>query len=137
MRLNAPVTAIREDGKGVTVTVKDETVRAAKLVACAGLQSDRIARLAGLDISHRIVPFRGEYYTLPQSKANIVKHLIYPIPDPDLPFLGIHLTRTIDGGVTVGPNAVLGFRAKATIKAVSVQAMSRICPHFPVSGRWR
>src|SRR5690606_4440412 len=90
-------------------TVNGETVRAFKLVACAGLQSDRIARLAGLDIRHRIVPFRGEYYTLPQSKANIVKHLIYPIPDPDLPFRGIHLTRTIDGGVTVGPNAVLGF----------------------------
>src|SRR5690606_14854223 len=90
VRLNAADTATQEDSKGVTVTVKGETVRAAKLVACAGLQSDRIARLAGLAISHRIVPFRGEYYTLPQSKANIVKHLIYPIPDPDLPFLGIH-----------------------------------------------
>ncbi len=109
LHLNSPVTAIREDEKGVTVGAGGNAVRASKLVACAGLQSDRLARLAGLDIDHRIVPFRGEYYKLPQSKANIVKHLIYPIPDPELPFLGIHLTRTINGGVTVGPNAVLGF----------------------------
>lgn len=102
--------AITEDGTGVTIrTDAGETIRAEKLVACAGLQSDRIARLAGLDATHQIVPFRGEYYTLPPSKSAIVKHLIYPIPDPDLPFLGIHLTRMIDGRITVGPNAVLGF----------------------------
>lgn len=135
VRLKAPVTAIREDGKGVAVTANGETLRASKLVACAGLQSDRIARLAGLDISHRIVPFRGEYYTLPKSKANIVKHLIYPIPDPALPFLGIHLTRTIDGGVTVGPNAVLGFSRegydKGSFRAGDVADMST----FP--GFWK
>ena len=135
VRLNAPVTAIREDASGVTITVKDQTVRASKLVACAGLQSDRIARLAGLDITHRIVPFRGEYYTLPQSKAKIVKHLIYPIPDPALPFLGIHLTRTVDGGVTVGPNAVLGFSregySKGSFHAGDVADMST----FP--GFWK
>lgn len=128
VRLNSPVTAIREDEKGVTVAAGGDTVRASKLVACAGLQSDRLARLAGLDIGHRIVPFRGEYYTLPQSKANIVKHLIYPIPDPELPFLGIHLTRTIDGGVTVGPNAVLGFARegypKGSLRAGDVTDMS-------------
>lgn len=102
--------AIAEDGTGVTVrTDTGETIRTEKLVACAGLQSDRIARLAGLDATHQIVPFRGEYYTLPPAKSAIVKHLIYPIPDPDLPFLGIHLTRMIDGRITVGPNAVLGF----------------------------
>lgn len=116
VRLNSPVTAIHEDEKGVEVVSGGETVRASKLVACAGLQSDRIARLAGLDITHRIVPFRGEYYTLPQTRAGIVRHLIYPIPDPDLPFLGIHLTRTIDGGVTVGPNAVLGFSREGYAK---------------------
>ncbi|MBB5703081.1 L-2-hydroxyglutarate oxidase [Ochrobactrum daejeonense] len=129
VRLNSPVTAIREDERGVTVMAGGgDTVRASKLVACAGLQSDRLARLAGLDISHRIVPFRGEYYTLPQSKADIVKHLIYPIPDPELPFLGIHLTRTIDGGVTVGPNAVLGFARegypKGSLRAGDVADMS-------------
>ncbi|RWO30994.1 MAG: L-2-hydroxyglutarate oxidase [Mesorhizobium sp.] len=104
------VKGISEDGTGVVVTTDHgETIRAKQLVACAGLQSDRLARLAGLNPTHQIVPFRGEYYTLPDAKSTIVKHLIYPIPDPDLPFLGIHLTRMIDGRVTVGPNAVLGF----------------------------
>jgi L-2-hydroxyglutarate oxidase len=83
--------------------------QARHLIACAGLQSDRVARLAGLEIDHQIVPFRGEYYRLPAAKSGIVRHLIYPIPDPELPFLGVHLTRMIDGTVTVGPNAVLGF----------------------------
>jgi L-2-hydroxyglutarate oxidase len=68
-----------------------------------------LARLAGLETSHQVIPFRGEYYRLPESKNRIVSHLIYPIPDPALPFLGVHLTRMIDGGVTVGPNAVLSF----------------------------
>ncbi|MBC2886258.1 L-2-hydroxyglutarate oxidase [Ochrobactrum sp. CM-21-5] len=128
VRLNSEVTTICEEEKDVLISVGGATLRATKLVACAGLQSDRIARLARLEISHRIVPFRGEYYTLPQSKANIVKHLIYPIPDPDLPFLGIHLTRTIQGGVTVGPNAVLGFSRegypKGSFRATDVADMS-------------
>jgi len=103
------VTHIAEDERGVSLTAGDVTLRVGRLVACAGLQSDRIARLAGLAPRHQIVPFRGEYYTLPDRLNAIVRHLIYPVPDPDLPFLGIHLTRTIAGGVTVGPNAVLGF----------------------------
>ncbi len=110
LMIGTGVKGISEDDTGVTVTTDcGETIRAEQLVACAGLQSDRLARLAGLDPTHQIVPFRGEYYTLPDAKSKIVKHLIYPIPDPDLPFLGIHLTRMIDGRVTVGPNAVLGF----------------------------
>jgi L-2-hydroxyglutarate oxidase len=84
------------------------TWRARRLVACAGLQADRVARLAGLKVEFRIVPFRGEYYQLPASKNDIVTALIYPAPDPTLPFLGVHLTRMIDGSVTVGPNAVIG-----------------------------
>ncbi len=83
--------------------------RANELIVCGGLQADRLARLAGLAVDFRIVPFRGEYYRLPANKNDIVKHLIYPVPDPSLPFLGVHLTRMIDGSVTVGPNAVLGF----------------------------
>ena len=110
LMIGTSVKGISEDDTGVTVTTdRGDTIRAEQLVACAGLQSDRLARLAGLDPTHQIVPFRGEYYTLPDAKSKIVKHLIYPIPDPDLPFLGIHLTRMIDGRVTVGPNAVLGF----------------------------
>jgi L-2-hydroxyglutarate oxidase len=79
-----------------------------RLVVCGGLQADRLATLAGLDIDFRIVPFRGEYFRLKPEKSEIIKHLIYPAPDPELPFLGIHLTRMVDGSVTVGPNAVLG-----------------------------
>lgn len=130
-----PVSAIREDEAGVTVIAGGETFRAGRLVVCAGLQSDRLARLAGLDIDFRIVPFRGEYYTLPAAKADIVRHLIYPIPDPELPFLGVHLTRMIDGSVTVGPNAVLGFARegypKGSVDWRDVAAMAA----FP--GFWR
>ncbi len=109
IRLSTQVTAIAESGDFVTVSAVDGIWRAKKLVVCGGLQSDRLARLAGVAINHQIVPFRGEYYRLPASKNGVVNHLIYPIPDPALPFLGVHLTRMIDGSVTVGPNAVLGF----------------------------
>jgi L-2-hydroxyglutarate oxidase len=102
------VTAIREDVDGVECVAGGIAYRANRLVACAGLQSDRVARLAGLAIDHRIVPFRGEYFRLPSSRNALIRHLIYPVPDPSMPFLGVHLTRMIDGGVTVGPNAVLG-----------------------------
>jgi L-2-hydroxyglutarate oxidase len=106
--LGTAATAIKEEADAVAVSSGERSWSARRLVACAGLQSDRIARLAGLAIDHEIVPFRGEYYRLSSAKNGIIRHLIYPIPDPDLPFLGIHLTRTIDGGITVGPNAVLG-----------------------------
>ena len=106
--LGAPVHAIREHERGVTVHAGARRIEAGRLVACAGLQSDRLARLAGLPVTHQIVPFRGEYYRLPAEKSGIIASLIYPIPDPELPFLVIHLTRMIDGGVTVGPNAVVG-----------------------------
>lgn len=107
IRLGQRVTRIRESTDLVLIGGEDQTWQARKLVVCAGLQSDRLARLAGLEIDHQIVPFRGEYFRLPSSMNDIVKHLIYPVPDPELPFLGIHLTRMIDGSVTVGPNAVL------------------------------
>ncbi len=106
---NAKVTSIREGIEYVTVRAGEQEWKARHLIACGGLQSDRIARLAGIETDFKIVPFRGEYYRLPTEKNAIVNALIYPVPDPALPFLGIHLTRTIDGGVTVGPNAVLGW----------------------------
>ncbi|WP_191488246.1 L-2-hydroxyglutarate oxidase [Pseudomonas sp. FEN] len=108
IQLDSTVTAIQEDSDKVTVSCHDRAWQARKLVACAGLQSDRLATLAGIRIDHQIIPFRGEYFRLPAAKNDIVNHLIYPIPDPDLPFLGVHLTRMIDGSITVGPNAVLG-----------------------------
>lgn len=109
IQLGVEVAEIRESSTQVAVVAAGEEVRSRRLIACSGLQSDRIAKLAGLKIDHQIIPFRGEYYQLPLSKSDIVRHLIYPVPDPALPFLGVHLTKMIDGTTTVGPNAVLGF----------------------------
>jgi len=100
---------IRESASNVAVGNAERQWDAKRLIVCAGLQSDRLAKTAGLAIEHQIIPFRGEYFRLRTGKSDIVRHLIYPIPNPALPFLGIHLTRMIDGGITVGPNAVLGF----------------------------
>jgi (S)-2-hydroxyglutarate dehydrogenase len=85
-------------------------VPARQLINCGGLQSDRIARLCGLNPGLQIIPFRGEYYELVPERRALVKGLIYPVPDPRFPFLGVHFTRTIHGGVEAGPNAVLAFR---------------------------
>lgn len=109
VRTGRAVVEIAERSDVVTVSTADSTVTARNLIACAGLQSDRVARLAGLHTDFQIMPFRGEYYRLRPEKSSIVRHLIYPIPDPDLPFLGVHLSPTIGGDITVGPNAVLGF----------------------------
>ncbi|HXV28815.1 MAG TPA: L-2-hydroxyglutarate oxidase [Sinorhizobium sp.] len=100
--------AIREAAGMVEVETGGGVIRTRRLVACAGLQSDRVARLAGMRIEHRIVPFRGEYYRLAPRLKDIVHAMIYPVPEPGLPFLGTHLTPMIDGSVTVGPNAMLG-----------------------------
>jgi (S)-2-hydroxyglutarate dehydrogenase len=108
VELGARVDHISETPSSVEVRAGERSWVVRQADACAGLQADRVARLAGLDPEFRIVPFRGEYYQLPVSQNDIVHSLIYPIPDPELPFLGIHLTRMINGRVTVGPNAVLG-----------------------------
>ena len=90
---------------------KDYAVLLARyVVSCSGLMADRTTRMLGIKTDFQIIPYRGEYYQLPEQHNNIVNHLIYPIPDPDLPFLGVHLTRMIDGSVTVGPNAVQGWK---------------------------
>lgn len=104
------VTALEEDSNVVKVRVGGECFKTRYLVACAGLEADRIAKMMGIDIDFQIIPFRGEYYLLPSRHNRITNHLVYPIPDPDLPFLGVHLTRMIDGTVTIGPNAVLGWK---------------------------
>jgi L-2-hydroxyglutarate oxidase len=110
LTLGRAVNSLEETHDGVAITLGRRRFKARHLVACGGLMADRIARMMGIDIDFRIVPFRGEYYQLPSRHNRIVKHLIYPIPDPELPFLGVHLTRMIDGSVTVGPNAVLGWK---------------------------
>ena len=94
---------------GKTLRTKKNKFQGDYLINCGGLYSDKIAKLDGLDPNVRIIPFRGEYYTLDKSKSNLVNNMIYPIADPDLPFLGIHLTRNIDGDIEAGPNAVFAF----------------------------
>lgn len=93
----------------ITAYCTGDRFQARYLVACAGLHSDRMVEMLGKTPEFRIIPFRGEYYQLASQHNDIVNHLIYPVPDPSLPFLGVHLTRMIDGSVTVGPNAVLAF----------------------------
>ncbi len=110
VRFNTEVFEIKEGLEQVVVTTEESCVQGKFLVACAGLMSDRIVRMLGQEPDFKIIPFRGEYFLLPPEHNRIVNHLIYPIPDPDLPFLGVHLTRMIDGTVTVGPNAVLAFK---------------------------
>ena len=107
IRTGVAVRAIRQDGSGVEVGAGSERLRFDELVICGGLHTDRLARLAGDDDDPRVVPFRGEYYELAPDRRGLVNGLVYPVPDPRYPFLGVHLTRRVDGGVLVGPNAVL------------------------------
>ena len=103
------VTGIDVTGTGVSVSTGDTQMQFDRLIVCAGLQSDLVAELSGDDPDPRIVPFRGDYLALKPDRTQLVRGLIYPVPDPRYPFLGIHLTRTIGGGVLVGPNAILAF----------------------------
>jgi L-2-hydroxyglutarate oxidase len=145
IHLGIEVTGLKESAAGVFITGRDRTGReqqpadrhwtARQLVVCAGLQADRLARMAGIDCDARIIPFRGEYYRLPNSMGSIVHHLIYPIPDPELPFLGVHLTPMVDGRITVGPNAVLGLSREGYRKlSVSFRDVADIVS-FP--GFWK
>ncbi len=108
--LNTKIINLKEDEDKIQIITSNEIFSSRYLVCCAGLMADRIAKLLKIKINFQIVPFRGEYFKLPEKHNNLVKHLIYPIPDPSLPFLGVHLTKMIDGSITVGPNAVLGFK---------------------------
>ncbi len=108
--LSTPVRSIAGDGAGLVLETGNGRVRCRYLINCAGLHSDRVARMAGIDPGVRIVPFRGEYYTLKPERQHLVRNLIYPVPDPEFPFLGVHFTRMIGGGVEAGPNAVLAFK---------------------------
>ncbi len=105
------------------------------LVNCAGLQCDRIAKLCGVNPGLQIIPFRGEYYKLKKEKEYLVKNLIYPVPDPRFPFLGVHFTRMIKGGVEAGPNAVLAFKREGyTKKSFSFADVSQMLLY---SGFWK
>lgn len=109
VRLQCDVTAIARRGSGYRLETSRGPVDAGFVVNCAGLHADRVARLAGEDPGVTIVPFRGQYYELRGEAAVYCRHLVYPVPDPAYPFLGVHFTRMIDGRVECGPNAVLAF----------------------------
>jgi L-2-hydroxyglutarate oxidase len=105
----ARVNGIKAQSKGVVIETTAGEFSADYLVTCAGLHADRITRLSGQEPPAQIVPFRGEYYDVKPAAHHLCRNLIYPVPDPNFPFLGVHFTRTIDGGLECGPNAVLAF----------------------------
>jgi L-2-hydroxyglutarate oxidase LhgO len=108
IRTGVSVVRVTQNGSGPLIELPGgETLGADRVIVCAGLHSDRLARASGEAAEPRIVPFRGEYFALAPGRAHLVKGLIYPVPDPTLPFLGVHLTRKFDGSVWLGPNAVL------------------------------
>lgn len=106
---NEEVQSIKRSSGQIELKTSKATYMTKTLIGCGGLQSDRLARLDGLNPSIRIVPFRGDYYELAEHAWQKVKHLVYPVPDPNFPFLGVHFTRMIEGGVECGPNAVFSF----------------------------
>jgi len=124
---STPVTAVRRHGDGVRVSIPGGTDTVSRLVICAGLQTDLLARAAGDAAAPEIVPFRGEYLRLRPGVRDRVRHLIYPVPDPAYPFLGVHLTPRIDGEVDLGPNAVLALaREGYRWRDVSAQQLARL-----------
>ncbi len=117
LRLNTKVEKIIETNEGQVLETNNGTFATRFTIDCAGLHSDRVAKLGGVKPPAKIVPFRGEYYELKPEKRYLVKHLIYPVPNPEFPFLGVHFTRAIDGSVHAGPNAVLSFKREGYKKS--------------------
>ena len=110
IKTNSKLVSVKKDGNDLVLFTEHDEYRTKFIVNCGGLQSDRIAKLFGVDPKLQIIPFRGEYYKLKKEKEYLVKNLIYPVPDIKFPFLGVHFTRMISGGVEAGPNAVLAFK---------------------------
>jgi L-2-hydroxyglutarate oxidase len=135
VRLDCEVLGMEEKSNGLRVRTYLAEFKTRYLIACAGLMADRLVKMLGIQPDFQIIPFRGEYFQLPPHKSNIINHLIYPIPDPEMPFLGVHLTRMIDGTVTVGPNAVLGFKREGYQKTdVSLRDLKEMATF---SGFWK
>lgn len=110
LHLNTEVKQVMEHDHNVEIVTDKKTFQTKYVVNCTGLHSDRVTKMAGVEIDLQIIPFRGEYYELIPEKHHLVKNLIYPVPNPDFPFLGVHFTRMIGGGVEAGPNAVLSLK---------------------------
>jgi L-2-hydroxyglutarate oxidase LhgO len=135
LKLGTAAIRLAERGREVAVETSAGSFTASALVACAGLQSDRLAALAGRRPAVRIVPFRGDYYTLKPAVRELVNGLVYPVPDPALPFLGVHFTRLTDGRVIAGPNAVLALARERYGRAnVNVHDLASTLGY---SGFWR
>jgi len=144
VRIASPVRRIRASSRQVVVDAGGDRLSARFLVGCAGLESDRLARRAGLDPAVRIVPFRGDYFVLAPEARALVRNLVYPVPDPELPFLGVHLTRGVDGSVEAGPSAVLSFRREGysrtafslrdTLSTLSFPGFWRMAPRWARTG---
>lgn len=133
---HTPVTHIQEKNKDICVQAGSCRLTTRYLIACAGLNADRLARMMNIKINFKIIPFRGEYYALPRKLNTMVSHLIYPIPDPDLPFLGVHLTPMIDGAITVGPNAALGWKREGYGRFINLNIQDTVdMVSFP--GFWK
>ena len=135
VRCSTEVTDIRRGVGGIDVTTTRGPMRFDRLVVCAGLHADRVSRMAdGLD-GPRIVPFRGEYMSVRPAKSGLVRGMIYPVPDPRYPFLGVHFTRRVTGGLEVGPNAVLGLAREGYRRTDARWADVRSLATWP--GTWR
>lgn len=119
------VVAVHRKGSTLEIVTENTTYQTNLMVNCAGLYSDKLAKMTMPHINFKIIPFRGEYYQLSEEKEYLVKNLIYPVPDPNFPFLGVHFTRMISGGIEAGPNAVLAFRREGyTRKALHLGELS-------------
>jgi L-2-hydroxyglutarate oxidase len=135
LHADARVTGLRPDGRGWQISSRAGDFAADYLVNCAGLHCDRISALAGEVRATRIVPFRGEYFKLKADRSHLVRNLIYPVPDPVFPFLGVHFTRLIHGGVEAGPNAILATAREGYRKSTLNVADLWDAVAFP--GLWR
>jgi (S)-2-hydroxyglutarate dehydrogenase len=136
--LGAKVTGLRGDDRGNIIETTAGTFRSRYVINCAGLYSDTVTRMAGVETNLEIIPFRGEYYEIRPERRSLIRNLIYPVPDPRFPFLGVHFTRRVNGSVEAGPNALLAFRregyrgappnldeAMATLRFVGFRKMAK------------
>ncbi|AHH16446.1 putative FAD-dependent oxidoreductase [Nocardia nova SH22a] len=135
VRLSFPVTSITRRGNGIEIGAPGRSVVVDRLIICAGLHSDVVSRAAGDEPGPRIIPFRGEYMLVKPGKRDLVRGLIYPVPDPRYPFLGVHFTRRVGGAVEVGPNAVLAFAREGYRRSAFSAADLRALAAWP--GSWR
>lgn len=117
LMFNQKVVAVNAQAHEIQVKTSQQSFTTRLMVNCAGLYSDKVAAMTIPDLDIKIIPFRGEYYALKHEKRQMVKHLIYPVPDPNFPFLGVHFTRRIDGEIEAGPNAVLAFKREGYKKS--------------------